>query len=320
MPDETPIPPPAGAEIERVDREIREDLLNARNMANMIYLETLAEIKELENDLMENVLPLVRQGGVDADHIRASLKSLFNFALGRNVAFESLMKTIGGQFHREIAISIERNFPHDLEKFYEFLILHWGEAGAYAKAVGYCVRAAEAARRAVNPERAVALCNRGLDLLRVAQESESVRQDARELATVLYQTGLLHQAKGDHKAAIVSFEDARRQFTAVGDQNSLATCLSSMGMSYRALKDLDHALQAHRLALELRTKLGEMKKAVISLNNIGIVYGTRGQAERALEELRQAESIAGEIHDDEGLAITRGNIAVVERHRAAAGR
>ncbi len=304
---------PASAELEEIDREIRDDLQNARNMANSIYLETLAEIKELENDLLENVLPLLEKGGVNADQVRQNLKNLFNFALGRNVAFDSLMKTIGKQFHREIAVSIERNFPNDLEKFYEFLILHWGEAGEYTKAVTYCVRAAESARKSGNEDKATSLCNRGLKFLETALESPRAKEDPRELATVHYQTGLIHQAKNDQRAAIESFERARGQFSTVGDQSSLATCLSSLGMAYRALGNLEAALKSHRGSLEIRTKLGEMKKAVITLNNIGIVYCARGQFTEALAEFREAGTLAREIHDEEGTKITQANLSRAQK-------
>ncbi len=305
--------PVAPQTVEELDREIREDLQNARNMANSIYLETLAEIKELENDLIENVLPLVQRGGVNSDQVRASLKNLFNFALGRNVAFDSLMKTIGKQFHHEIAVSIERNFPHDLEKFYDFLILHWGEAGEHTKAVAYCARSADAARKSGNPDRAMALCNRGLKFLQAALENPRFRDDKRELAALHYQTGLLHQAKNDPRAAIASFREADQRFAAVGDQSNRATSLSSLGMAHRILGELDHALRSHRESLELRTKLGEMKKAVITLNNIGIVFCAQVKYTEAIAEFKEADTLAREIKDEEGIQITQTNLKRAEK-------
>ena len=89
----------------------------------------------------------------------------FKHALIQDSAYQSLLRTTKQGYHQRLAEVLVEQFPHTVESQPALLALHYTEAGVYAQAIVYWLRAGEQAmQRSANLE-AIRHLTRGIELL-----------------------------------------------------------------------------------------------------------------------------------------------------------
>ena len=113
---------------------------------------------------------------------------LFKHALIRDAAYEALLKSRRKELHRQVARTIDEQFPAIKETHPEVLARHWTEAGETEPAIAAWSRAGKSAEERNAFKEALESCQQALALLKTLPESPE-----RDLARV----GALGNSRSD---------------------------------------------------------------------------------------------------------------------------
>ncbi len=144
----------------------------------------------------------------------------FKHALLEDALRNALAQTQREQFHKQIAETLEKQFPQIASTMPELLAHHFTEAGKVEQAVGYWLRAGLRSRERFANVEAIAHLSKGLELLHTLPESPG--RDARELE-FLTPLGTVFIAARGYGAAEVGtiFKRARELCARVGKPTEL---------------------------------------------------------------------------------------------------
>lgn len=293
-----------------------------RAAAASLHEEILKEIAEIEQDFDATVAPLLEKGLAPDTVLWQRINDLFTFTLGKEVGFDAILRTVGRQVHRETALAIERTFANELERFHEFLAVHWAEAGNYGRALQYCLALLQQARRLKDTERVDIFWHRTLKAFEGAIEAYRREGEPREVALLQYRIGLLYQGKGDNEAALTAFLEAQVTYGSAEDKAGISACLSSIGLLKRGMNDAAGAIAAHTQALAIRRELGDKKKIALTLNNLGVAQATHGDLNAAIKTFEEAALAFKDAGDAAGQKLAKQHAAQLkkERKKTAGGR
>lgn len=311
--EKTPVDPVPG--FSGLRARFLENLEAVRAAAATLHAEIEKEIAELEHDFDATVVPLLEKGLAPDTLLWQRIDDLFTFALGREVGQAAVTKAVGREMHRQMALAIERHFPKDLERFHEFLAIHWAEAGNHGRALHYCLTALDNARRVKDLDRVASLWHRTVKAFQQAIDAYRAAGEIKEVALLQWRVGLLHQGREDTGAAVRSFTEAQATYTTLDDRPGIATCLSSIGMAKRAAGDADGAIEAHAQALNVRRSLGDKKKIALTLNNLGVAKAAQGDSEGAIKAFDEAALTFREAGDPAGQKLAKQHASQLKKDR-----
>ncbi|MBI3271490.1 MAG: tetratricopeptide repeat protein [Planctomycetes bacterium] len=316
--EKTPVDPVPG--FSGLKTRFTDNLQAVRKAATSLHEEIQKEIHDLEQDFEATVVPLLEKGLAPDVLLWQRINELFTFAIGKEVGFEALVKTVGREMHREIALTIEKTFPNDLERFHDFLAIHWAEAGNHARALQYCLTSLEQARRLGDLERMNLLFHRTRRAFETAIDAYGRAAEKREVALLQYRLGLLYQGKGDNDVALKFFHESQATYASMDDKAGVATCLSSTGMLKRAMNDADGAIEAHAHALALRKELGDKKKVALTLNNLGVAKAAKGDTAGAVTAFEEAAVAFREAGDSAGQKLAKQHATQLKKDKGKSAR
>jgi class 3 adenylate cyclase/tetratricopeptide (TPR) repeat protein len=179
---------------------------------------------------------------------------VFKHALVRDAAYQSLPRKRRQELHANIAIALERGFPHTLEARPELVARHFDEAGLFEKAVGYWLRAGRlAAARSANLE-AIAHLRSGLVSLAALPSGEP--RSRLELSLQLALGGPLLATKGFASSeAEAVYQRAQELSLELKNDVDLFTAIRGLGYVYHVRANLRGATQLK--AVELARRIGD---------------------------------------------------------------
>jgi predicted ATPase len=174
---------------------------------------------------------------------------IFKHALIQDAAYESLLKSTRQQYHRQIALVLETQFPETAEAQPELLAHHCTEAGLTEQAVHYWHRAGQrAAERSAHVE-AIAHLRQGLALLQTLHETPERLQCEVDMHIILGAS--LLATKGQAAAEVEQTYSCARQLCAyLEDPHQLCAVLRGLHGHYSNRAELQ---TAHALAEQLLT-------------------------------------------------------------------
>ena len=147
---------------------------------------------------------------------------------------------------------------------------------------------------------------------------ESIRRatkagHARQVAVAKDRLGTVRLKQLRYQDALQLFEEARTQFSALGESACEASFWHQSGMVYEKAGELQAAEGAYRKSFALNGQLGNAAAQALTLNQLGSLYDTMGRTEEADACLRQAvdKSVASRDLANEGT--TRTNLAELLR-------
>jgi class 3 adenylate cyclase/predicted ATPase len=310
--------------------------------------ELLAAVSEMTASvdlpaLRRNLARLVDAGLLFVEHDARGVTYTFKHALIQDAAYASLLRTTRLQYHRHIAQALTEQFPATVETAPELLAHHYTQAGMFAAAVPFWLRAGQRALHAsANPE-AVAHLTTGLDLLAglpagaaragqelefrltlgpaymairgyAAPEVEACYQRARELCRELGDTPQLvpvlhglwtyHIVRAQHASAFAIGEQVLELGTVTNDDGLLLQGNMELGWSHFFLGELEQA----REHLERVLALYDHERHSVH----AFTYGDN-PATSARSNLAQVLWLLGHVdqslrHSEENLAILRSRI------------
>ena len=113
---------------------------------------------------------------------------MFKHALIQDAAYRSLLKRTRQQYHKQVAVLLEKRFPETVEAHPELVAHHYTEAADPEHAVTYWRRAGERARGQSANLEAIAYFEKAITILRELPDDEQRAQ--KELALTCRRSGV----------------------------------------------------------------------------------------------------------------------------------
>jgi tetratricopeptide (TPR) repeat protein len=211
----------------------------------------------------------------------------FKHALIRDVAYQSLLKSVRQRLHARIAEVLEQHFPERAESEPELLARHYDEAGLAARAIGHYRRAGERAALRVANQEAIRHLRRALELLEALPEG--LERDRQELGLQIAIAGPLAHARGNSSPeCAAAYDRARELASEMPDAPELALVLAGLARSYQVRGDIPTSFALVKRALEAAERGGN-PFALASAHFVAAapLFYT-GEFRRAREELELA--------------------------------
>lgn len=282
-----------GLLLARLDRlpTLSRDLLQVASVIGREFdLDTLATISpEMSRDQVVQILSSLSDAEltqlIAAD---PELKYLFQHAMTRQVAYESLTYARRQMLHALIADWIADRYADNLKPFYPVLAYHYSQTDIHEKGLEYALAAADDARDLFANKEAV-------ELYRLAENHLLGLQDEQYQAIhadICLSRGEVYRLLGDFNSALADAEKARTFSMAVEDAARAAQACNLMA-------DLRYRQAAFEQVHELTQHVIDTYRAHIPAPELARAYTWAGMAaiaqnepERALEQLEQAAHLA----------------------------
>ena len=305
-----------GLLLARLDRlpTLSRDLLQiAAVIGREFDLDTLATITpEMSRDQVVQIL-----GGLsDAELTQLiaadpELKYLFQHAMTRQVAYESLTYARRRMLHALIADWIADRYADNLKPFYPVLAYHYSQTDIHEKGLAYALAAANDARDLFANREAV-------ELYRLAENHLLALKDATQWMThadICLSRGEVHRLLGDFSSALADAEKARELSRQPGDPLRLAqSCNLIADLKYRQAQfDQVNELTQHVITTYAEAiSPEELARAYMWA---GMADMAQGKVDAALTSLSQAETISLAANTNQRLASVLDAIAYVHYSR-----
>lgn len=154
--------------------------------------------------------------------------------------------------------------------------------------------------------RAFARMAQALTLLRRAR-------DAKGIATVTNQLGLVYLNRGELRLALTYFHRALTLHRRHRDRARAAKSLANIGIVFRRLGDFDSAEKYAQRALAVSKSIRDREGMARDLGNLGNVFWGRKQYRLALKHHERAFRLARQIGQKQIMAVQTGNMGVCLR-------
>jgi tetratricopeptide (TPR) repeat protein len=124
-----------------------------------------------------------------------------------------------------------------------------------------------------------------------------------QLATCLMLQGRLEDA-------LAGWQQARREFEALGESAMVAAAWHQIGMVFQENRWWDQAQDAYSRSLELKQQRGDKRGMCSSMNQLAIVAAGAGRLEEAVRWDRRAVQLSMELGDRGNESVGRNNLAL----------
>ena len=304
-------------------------------------VKVVARVLDVERgQLLVYLAELQDEGLVLPSHDDPTISCSFRHALVRDVAYDSMLKSVRVRYHASIARALEEAQPEIASLRPEILAQHyeegcedklawrlWIRAGDIAAKKGYAF-----AQALEFYERAWSILNRAqpsmpeemLDLL-LLKEAGLARLSRRDqqmstidaaitIAQSLHQPGrlakvLLRRASacayvGDYARALQAGMHALELYRETNDRPGEADALRELGFLNWRAEDYNAALQHAREALRAHRSLGDPSGEATALHNLAEIHHSLGSPRQALELYDQAIQLHWAVGNHEGEILT----------------
>src|SRR6266852_2182181 len=119
---------------------------------------------------------------------------------------------------------------------------------------------------------------------------------------------------GEPQKSAEAYEEAKKIFTATGNQGAVAGALNSIAILSYERGDLDRAKRMYQESLSISRSIGYQSGVARALNNIALILLLQGDSAGAEKFYRQALASFREVGDKRAAALALNNIAHVRRN------
>jgi tetratricopeptide (TPR) repeat protein len=136
----------------------------------------------------------------------------------------------------------------------------------------------------------------------IAKYEEALKQ-YRAMGNRLAEAGTLHNIAniyselGEQQKALEYYSDSLPLFRAIGDRRAEAFSLRSIGQVYSKLGEKQKALEYYSDSLPLFQAIGDRRGEAGTLNSIGSVYSQLGEPQKALEYYSESLALSRAVGD-----------------------
>lgn len=154
-------------------------------------------------------------------------------------------------------------------------------------------------------------------LAELAMSGSDPETDPVVVADAVWLAGDVARSRGEHAAAVASFNRAMALFERADNRAGIARCLARLAVVHRAAGDLDSAVEHYERAQEIHRALGDRRGVAQQLNGLGDVARFGGQFARAADLYRRAVDIfqSLQLPYDAAVALTNLGLVAMESGR-----
>lgn len=259
--------------------------------------ELIATVSNLDGEgLREALTSICDSGLIDCRGAAPDARYTFKHALVQDAAYQSLLKKTRQQYHRRIAMALEKHFPTTKDNEPELLAYHYTESRDHEKAIAYWHAAGKQALGLSANEEAVRHFDRALSLLAAVNDGQS-REELEcelQLARGAALTGLKGYAHEDvHQAytrAASLCEPNRRPL-------QLFTALRGLWNCHNMRLELEDGRALAVRLMSLAEKTQDRLRLLMANRVLGTSYFTNGELRNASRYFEQGVLIHGaDIH------------------------
>jgi class 3 adenylate cyclase/tetratricopeptide (TPR) repeat protein len=209
----------------------------------------------------------------------------FKHALVQDAAYGSLLKSRRQLLHGSIAQALEQYFAERVVDEPEVLAHHYTEAGLYAQATSYWLKAGERGVARFSNAEAIGHTNRGLQLLEFLPEG--IDRDRQELFLQVNLGTALGVSKGYTASEVgEAFERARQLSERVGETPADLLMLFGLYTYYLMRADYVTSKGIAERIMELAKQANDPGAVVLGHDCLGIVAFFTGDLDRTLSHTR----------------------------------
>ncbi|MBI3796344.1 MAG: AAA family ATPase [Deltaproteobacteria bacterium] len=220
---------------------------------------------------------------------------LFKHALIQDAAYQSLLKSIRQQYHRQIAQVLEEQFAETKDNQPELLAHHYTEAGLKEQAIDYWQRAGQKASQRSAHVEAVSNLSRGLELLKTLPET--VERAQQELPLQLALGSVLSVSKGYGASEVEPpYTRARELCRQVGETPQLVSVLWGLAAFYGMKGDSQTATELAEQLMRLARSLQDPAALLIAHRLRGVHLFYLGESTLARAHVEQGIALYDRQH------------------------
>ncbi len=272
----------------RLDRlaPVKEIAKVAAVIGQEFSYELLAAVASWEKDLNEALRRLVAAELIFPRRVGSEATYVFKHALVRDAAYATLLRSTRRHLHARIATALENQFQQS-EMQLELLAYHYSKAGLAGKAIGYWLKAGQLALARSATAEAVALLNKGLNLL--CEMSEDPDRHRLELDLHVALGGALIVAKGFAAPETGRlWARARALCRKVPGSPRVAKVLFGQFVFHLVRAELDAALEIAKEVLHLAEGRQDVVLHLMGHRCVGIALLFLGDLVKSRKHLEQA--------------------------------
>jgi adenylate cyclase len=190
------------AKVDRLDNVLRMIVDIASVIGDEFSIKLLDTLLELGDDLRTNLSLLIQKGiflplkSIEGD-ISTEEKYTFSHSLMREAVYESLLKRMRREYHRQIGHAIELVYSDSIDEYFDALANHFLMGGEKIKAVEYLEKAADHKKDLYLNNEAIELYKKAIDLL---DKSQQVK-----IATIYEKLGSIYRLIGEYDEALNNY-------------------------------------------------------------------------------------------------------------------
>ena len=229
---------------------------------------------------------------------RLPTRYAFWHALLRDVAYESLLKTISRQIHAKVAETMKNDFPDIAANRPELLAHHYSLAGNAEMAVRYWLSGGERAQNRSAYLEAISQLQKALEFLEFLPDTRAHRVTRLEANLSL---GLCFIAARGYAAddTKIAFECARALSHELGDSSKEIQAIFGEWGHHWMRAQHDRAIELGEMLLAKAEELDDPVSQVVAHRSLGSTLFTLGEFVLAREHLEQAISLSRHVYTED---------------------
>ncbi|MBC8236298.1 tetratricopeptide repeat protein [bacterium] len=271
---------------------------------------------------------------------------LFWHALVQEVAYENLSFARRRELHAKVGADLENRFAENLETVYEQLAYHYFRSDERDKALEYCDKAGDKAKRLYANQAAIDYYTQAIELssspehraslyYRIGQvqllignydEAMSDFQRMQQLARRIDDRGMqgeafhslstIYERKGDYAQAAQMAQEAIH-IGRIQDNSLLTKALRALARFYQSQGDYETARDLYTESLQIARELSDKQSIANPLNNLGNIALDQGAYEEAKQLHTESLKIRRELGDKWGIVMSLNNLGIIALDQGA---
>jgi tetratricopeptide (TPR) repeat protein len=285
--------------IDSLTKEVKRVIKTASVLGEKFSIRILSEM--LNN---ENLLKKLSEGKKQKIWYPVNeIIYIFSHALIRDSVYEMQLKKTLRKLHKLAAVSIEKVYKNNLERYYQILGYHFERADMKNRAIKYFIMAAKIEKNKYHNEIAENLYLHALDLIGNKKNYEEQKLKIR------LDLGLIKQRYGDLDNAINIFKNAIE--TSRTQKNIVGDLYNALGWIYYLKRDYDTALNLYNKAIKYFKRNNEELGLSLAYGHIAVVYLMTKQFEKSLEYFDRKKVITNKLKRNIGMVELNVNLGAL---------
>ena len=232
---------------------------------------------------------------------------LFWHALVQEVAYENLSFARRHELHAKVGVDLENRFAENLETVYEQLAYHYLRSNEKGKALEYCEKAGDKAKRLYANQAAIDYYTQAIEL------SDSLEHQA----SVYNRRGQVWKLIGNYEYAIADFKQVQELALRMGNRQTQGEAIRGLSNIYERKGVYATASELAQKVIDIGREVGNRELMADGFNSLGFVTLHQGYYTQAQQFYTESLQIRRALGDKRGIAVALHNLGVIAGHQGA---